>query len=254
MKPQLPSNSRNATTPKTHIGCSGFFYKHWSGNFYPEDLPQRRWLSYYCTIFSCVELNVTFYRLVKAAVFAHWRDETPPGFLFSVKGSRFITHIKRLKDTEEAVERFFSGVLELGEKLATVLWQFPPGMTSDSELLAAFLQLLKPYTVRHAMEFRHKSWLNDEVVELCRSHNVALCMADWPPFLDAPPLTADFVYIRRHGHDHRYRDNYSTEELEVDAGRIREYRAGGRDVQIYFNNDIQGYAPRNAQELSTLLG
>jgi uncharacterized protein YecE (DUF72 family) len=243
----------NSSNSKLHIGCSGFTYKHWSGNFYPQGLPQREWFNYYSSIFAAVELNVTFYRLVKPETFIQWREKTPQGFIFAVKGSRFITHIKRLKEPEEALERFFSGVLELGGKLSAVLWQLPPNLACNIQLLADFLQCLQPYQVRNAMEFRHESWLNDEVVELCRSRKIALCMADWPPFLNSPPLTADFVYIRRHGHDQSYSGNYSTEELEADAGRIREYLASGRDVQIYFNNDIGGYAPRNAQELAAMM-
>lgn len=236
-----------------HIGCSGFTYKHWSGIFYPEGLPQREWFNYYCSIFSAVELNVTFYRLVKPETFVDWREKTPQEFIFAVKGSRYITHIKRLKDPEEALERFFSGVQELGAKLSAVLWQLPPNLAFSSQLLGNFLQCLQPYKFRSAMEFRHESWLNDEVVEICRSHNVALCMADWPPFLSSLPLTADFVYIRRHGHDQLYSGNYSVEELKEDARKIRTYQATDRDVQIYFNNDIGGHAPRNAQQLSALL-
>lgn len=201
----------NSINSKIHIGCSGFTYKHWAGNFYPEGLPQREWFNYYSGIFGCVELNVTFYRLVKPETFVQWREKTPPGFVFAIKGSRYITHIKRLKDTEEALERFFSGVLELGRKLSAILWQLPPNLACNIELLADFLRSLQPYQVRNAMEFRHESWLNDEVMKLCRSRNVALCMADWPPFLNSLPLTADFVYIRRHGHDQLYSGNYSTE-------------------------------------------
>jgi uncharacterized protein YecE (DUF72 family) len=170
-----------------HIGCSGFSYPHWQGPFYPEGLPRQRFLAYYCGIFASVELNVTFYRLQKPDIFERWREETPPGFAFAVKGSRFITHVKRLAEPEAPLERFFSGVSHLGGKLAAVLWQFPPGMACHTERLAHFLECLQPYPVRNALEFRHESWLKEEVLEMCRARNVALCMADWPPFIDTTP-------------------------------------------------------------------
>lgn len=239
--------------PHLHIGCSGFSYPDWQGAFYPQGVPQRRWFAHYCGVFSSVELNVTFYRLLKPATFVRWREETPPGFAFSVKGSRFITHVKRLAEPEGPLERFFEGVLHLGAKLSTVLWQLPPGLSCDTERLGRFLELLSPYRVRNALEFRHESWLNGEVTELCRTHNAALCMADWPPFIDDLPLTADFVYIRRHGQGGRYSSCYTTEELAADAGRIRGYLASGRDVHIYFNNDYHAHAPGNAQELAAML-
>lgn len=239
--------------PALRIGCSGFNYPHWLGTFYPEGLPQKRWLAHYLTVFSSLELNVTFYRLLKPATFVHWREETPPGFSFSVKGSRFITHVKRLSEPEEPLERFFDGVLQLDEKLAAVLWQLPPGLSCNTELLARFLDCLRPYAVRNVLEFRHESWLTEEVPALCRCHNVALCMADWPPFIDNPPLTADFIYIRRHGRGGRYNSCYTREELAADARRIRGYLDNGHDVHVYFNNDYNGYAPQNAQELVAML-
>lgn len=239
--------------PVVHIGCSGFAYSHWEGVFYPEGLARRRWLNHYSGVLPSVELNVTFYRLVKPATFERWREETPPGFTFAVKGSRFITHVKRLKEPEDSLARFFSGVLQLEGKLTAVLWQLPPGLACNTGRLTRFLECLQSYQVRNTLEFRHESWLREEVLELCRTHNVAICMADWPPFIDTPPLTADFVYIRRHGHEGGYSSCYSAGQLENDARRIRGYLAAGRDVHIYFNNDCYGYAPRNALELATLL-
>lgn len=239
--------------PTVHIGCSGFTYPHWRGTFYPENLSRRHWLAHYCRVLASIELNVTFYRLVKPATFQRWRDETPPGFVFAVKGSRFITHVKRLAEPENPLAKFFSGVLQLEGKLAAVLWQFPPNLACNTERLARFLDCLQAYPVRNALEFRHESWLREEVQELCRSHNAAITMADWPLFIDTPPLTADFVYIRRHGHEGHYNSCYTAGELEVDACRIRAYLASGLDVYIYFNNDNQGYAPRNALELALLM-
>lgn len=239
--------------PLLHIGCSGFSYPDWQGTFYPEGLPQRRWFAHYCGVFSSVELNVTFYRLLRPATFVRWREETPPGFVFSVKGSRFITHVKRLAEPGGPLERFFDGVLQLGAKLSTVLWQLPPSLECDAERLGRFLECLRPYPARNALEFRHESWLNDEIIALCRAHSAALCMADWPPFINTPPLTADFVYIRRHGQGGHYSSSYTTEELAADDVRIRGYLASGRDVHIYFNNDYHAHAPQNALELAAML-
>ncbi len=239
--------------PDLFIGCSGFSYPHWRGPFYPEGLASTQWFPHYCTVFASVELNVTFYRLVKPATFDRWRESTPSGFSFAVKGSRYITHLKRLDAPDEPLERFFAGVLRLEEKLFAVLWQFPPGFPCDMERLERFLVSLRRYPVRNALEFRHGSWLNGEVAALCRGDNVSICMADWPPFLAEPPLTADFVYLRRHGQGGRYDTLYPPDELAADADRIRGYLAAGRDVAIYFNNDCNGYAPHNALELARLL-
>ncbi len=240
--------------PELFIGCSGFSYPHWRGIFYPDTLAQKRWFDHYCTVFASVELNVTFYRLLKPETFCRWQGESPPGFVFSAKGSRFITHIRRLADVEEPLVRFFDGVLRLGDKLRVILWQFPPGFVRNTGRLHRFLELLAPYPVCHALEFRHESWCCEEVTMLCRDAGVALCMADWPDFIAELPLTAGFVYLRRHGHGGSYAGCYSAGELAADAGRIRDYQAGGRDVYIYFNNDAGGYAPQNARDLARLLG
>ncbi len=240
--------------PRLAIGCSGFSYDHWRGTFYPEELSQHKWFGFYCTRFSSVELNVTFYRLPKPATFEKWRGETPEPFLFTVKGSRFITHVKRLVEPEEPLELFFGAALGLGDKLGAVLWQFPPGMAADAGRLDRFLTILDRFPVRNALEFRNGSWLNDDMIALCREHNAALCMADWPDFIDDLPLTADFVYLRRHGRGGDYATRYSRSELARDARRIRGYLNGGRDLFIYFNNDARGYAPENALELQEMLG
>lgn len=238
---------------KLYLGCSGFSYKHWRGNFYPEDLPQKSWFSHYRSVFATVELNVTFYRTPTADTFRHWHDESPENFSFAVKGSRYITHIKRLVDVESALSRFFGPAHELQEKLQVVLWQFPPQFKADLPRLERFLDQIAPYHKRNTLEFRNESWLTDEVVELCKSRNVSLCMADHPIFLDRLPITADFVYIRRHGMEGSYNGYYSKEQLEKDALRIKSYLERKLDVFIYFNNDIGGAAPQNAQELAELL-
>jgi uncharacterized protein YecE (DUF72 family) len=236
------------------IGCSGFIYDHWRKNFYPEDLSKNYWLEYYSKHFSTVELNVTFYKLPDRETFSKWYLSTPEGFVFSLKGSRFITHIKKVKDCAEPVEAFFSRALLLKEKLGVILWQFPPSLTLDLERLKDFIELLEPYEMKNTFEFRNKTWINKKVVDLLKKKNVALCMADWPDFLDKLPLTANFVYIRRHGQEGSYATEYSKELLNKDAKRIKAYLIQKKDVFIYFNNDAFGYAPKNVSELVTLTG
>ncbi|MGE5301572.1 MAG: DUF72 domain-containing protein [Acidobacteriota bacterium] len=235
------------------IGCSGFNYRDWKGSFYPADLPQRKWLEYYCTVFKTVELNVTFYRLPLVKTFEKWYAETPPDFAFSLKGSRFITHIKRLLDPEEPLDLFFERSLHLKEKLKVVLWQFSPSFKIDLERLSRFVKLLGVYPVRNTLEFRHESWMTEGTVDLCKKSKVGLCMADWPEFLDDLPVTSDFVYIRRHGEGGSYATSYSKKALEKDARRLKNYVKNGKDAFIYFNNDFHGYAPKNAQELTEML-
>jgi uncharacterized protein YecE (DUF72 family) len=238
---------------RAHVGCSGFSYDHWRGVFYPADVAKSRWLRHYAGIFSTVELNVTFYRLPWESAFEKWAGETPEDFLISIKGSRYITHVKRLLEPEEPLKRLFERIKPIAGKLGAVLWQFPPNFGKDTGRLENFVRALKPYKVRHAFEFREASWTDGEVASLLAAGGHALCMADWPEFLDRLPLTADFVYMRRHGHG-SYADNYTLDELKKDAERIRSYLKQGRDVFIYFNNDAFGYAPKNALELMALLG
>ncbi len=238
---------------KYSIGCSGFLYDSWRGSFYPEELPQKKWLSFYVKKFNTVELNVTFYRLLKKEAFERWHQETPPQFSFTLKGSRFITHIKKLKDVELPLSTFFHTTSPLLEKLEVVLWQLPPNFVVNLKSLGDFIEAIKQYRVRHVFEFRHKSWINRKVFKMLSESNIAICMADWPEFIDELPLTADFVYIRRHGEAGSYATNYSTEQLKRDAKRIKNYLKLDKDVYIYFNNDALGYAPKNAMELRDIL-
>ncbi|RJQ17947.1 MAG: DUF72 domain-containing protein [Nitrospiraceae bacterium] len=239
--------------PKYLIGCSGFLYDSWKGVFYPEELPHRKWLSFYMEKFNTVELNVTFYRLLKKEAFERWYKETPPGFTFCLKGSRFITHVKKLKDVELPLSTFFNATAPLLEKLGVVLWQLPPNLRLNLKNLEDFIENLKQYPVRHAFEFRHKSWLTKKVFNLLSASNIAVCMADWPDFIKDLPLTANFVYIRRHGEGGNYSTNYTTEQLKHDAKNIKEYLKQGKDVYIYFNNDAFAYAPKNALEIRDIL-
>jgi uncharacterized protein YecE (DUF72 family) len=236
------------------IGCSGFSYRHWRGRFYPEDIPQRKWFAYYQRHFDTVEMNVTFYRLPKKDSFKRWYRETPEDFVFSIKGSRFITHLKRLKDVDSEVKNFFDTVSVLKEKLAVILWQFPPKMELNIDRLSGFMELIKPYPVKNTFEFRHISWITPEVTRVLKDNNCSYCMADWPEFNKILPITADFVYIRRHGKSGSYNTCYSMDELKRDATEIKKYLKKGLQVFAYFNNDANAYAPKNALELKEILG
>ncbi len=239
--------------PKCRIGCSGFLYESWRGTFYPEELTPKKWLSYYVEKFNTVELNVTFYRLLKKEAFERWYSETPPNFCFGLKGSRLITHIKKLKDVELPLLTFFNTTSPLMNKLEVVLWQLPPNFRANLRSLTDFIQMIQIYPMRHVFEFRHKSWISKKVFKLLSEANIAVCMADWPEFINELPLTADFIYIRRHGEVGKPATDYTTEQLKKDAKRIVDYLKQGMDVYVYFNNDALGYAPKNALELKEML-
>jgi uncharacterized protein YecE (DUF72 family) len=239
------------------IGCSGWNYAHWrNGVFYPPRLPPREWLRFYARRFDTVELNNTFYRLPRATAVARWVEESPAGFLFSVKVSRYLTHIVRLRDTAEHLALLLERIEPLlaSPKLGPLLWQLPPTFRRDDERLAASLVDFPP-KLRHAIEFRHESWFVPEVMQLLRERNVALVIADRPEIRDfqTHELTADFTFVRFHSGTRGLRGNYSATELDKWAERIREWSAEC-DVYAYFNNDWEGFAPRNALGLMERLG
>lgn len=230
------------------IGTSGFVYKHWRGKFYPPDLPQSKWLGFYAQCFATVELNNTFYRLPSEASFRRWRETPPPRFLYAVKASRFITHIKRLHNVEEPLETFLSRACLLEEKLGPLLYQLPPSIHRDDTRLEAFLKLL-PQELSHVFEFRHESWCDEGVFDLLQRYNVGFCIYDMPGFTTPVVATTDFAYIRFHGSTWMYGSCYSDEELATWAERIANLGKGLRTVYIYFNNDAEGFATRNALTL-----
>jgi uncharacterized protein YecE (DUF72 family) len=237
------------------IGCSGWNYQHWrNGVFYPRRLPARRWLEYYAEHFDTVEVNSTFYRLPRENAVANWARESPSGFLFAVKMSRYVTHIKRLRDLPPSLDLFYSRIRPLvgSPKLGPMLWQLPGTFHRDDERLAQALELLPEG--RHCFEFRHESWFVDEVYELLRLHGVALVIGDTPtrPF-QAHELTADWTFIRFHHGTRGRNSNYSERELEEWAERIGVW-AEQVDVYVYFNNDWNGYAVRNGLWLKRRLG
>ena len=234
------------------IGTSGWHYADWRGRFYPEKLPMAKWLEFYAGHFTTVELNNSFYRLPTESTFAGWREAVTAGFTFAVKVSRFITHIKRLNNVEEPMDNFISRARNLNEKLGPLLYQLPPNLYRNDDLLESFLPTL-PRGMKHVIEFRHQSWLADEVFAILRRHNVGLCIFDMPSLRCPLAATADFGYVRFHGSGSLYSSCYTDEELADWAGSIAQLAAGLKEVYIYFNNDIDGYAVRNAFTLREYL-
>jgi len=240
------------------IGTSGWNYKHWAdGVFYPEGLKPAQWLRHYCRFFSTVEINYSFYRLPKRETFEKWHSSTPDGFVFAVKANRFITHVKRLRESEQPVLRFLSNASALKEKLGPILFQFPPSFHEDIDRLRELLEELKGQDIvspiRATFEFRHASWFNPGVLELLKESNVAVCFADWANLEREPGISADFVYVRRHGSQRPSTASYSKAELRKDAERIRKWLEDGKDVYVYFNNDAYGWAVQNALALQEMM-
>ncbi len=236
------------------IGCSGWNYNHWRERVYPPGLPPRRWLAHYATLFDTVEVNATFYRLPSRSAVANWVAGSPGGFLFAVKASRYLTHLKRLRDLGDGLERFYERIEPLVEspKLGPVLWQLPGNFHRDDERLAEALERLPPG--RHCFEFRHGSWFAPDVYALLRERDTALVIGDTPsrPF-QTHELTADWTFVRFH-YGHRGRGgNYSERELGEWAERIRSWRERV-EVYAYFNNDWNAYAVRNGVSLTKKLG
>jgi uncharacterized protein YecE (DUF72 family) len=239
------------------IGTSGFIYAHWGdGVFYPKGLPQSKWLEHYCQFFDTVELNVTFYRLPSESAFKSWEKRTPKNFVFALKGSRFITHVKRLKDAKEPLKIFFDQGAPLKSKTKVVLWQTPPQMKCNMGRLKNFVLGLKKYKkVLHAFEFRHESWADEKIFSLLAENGMSMCHADWPEFSKNLPDGFPFIYIRRHGPGggSLYGSCYSDAQLKEDAKKIRRWAKMKKDVFVYFNNDAGGFAVKNALHLKGLL-
>jgi uncharacterized protein YecE (DUF72 family) len=265
------------------IGISGWRYEPWRGVFYPEGLAQRRELEYCATHFSTVEINGSFYSLQRPEYYEAWYRETPPGFVFAVKGSRYITHMLRLSNIERPLANFYaSGILALKDKLGPFLWQFPEMFHFKPERLEAFFRLLPSDTtealslarrrdsrmtgrarlaidanrpLRHAVEIRHHSFMNEHFVQLLKRHGIGLVVADtagrWPRMFN---VTADFVYVRLHGDVEIYTSGYSSRALTSWARRIRGWDEDGREVYVYFDNDVKVRAPYDAQALMRKLG
>ncbi len=249
----------NAERGSIRVGTSGWHYAHWRGNFYPHDLPAGHWLAYYTRQFPTIEINNSFYQLPGEETFRQWYAATPPGFVFAVKASRFITHMKKLTDPQASTAKFFERVDLLGEKLGPILFQLPPHWRLNLERLDAFLGAL-PSGRRYAFEFRDPSWLEPSVYEGLAKHNAALCIYNFNRQTTPREVTADFIYVRLHGPGGPYQGKYSPQELDEWAREITAWSQPGpeqaepgkakeRSVYCYFDNDMAGYAPQNAQEL-----
>jgi len=227
------------------VGTSGWQYDHWSGRFYPEDLPKHEWFGYYAEHFDTVEVNNTFYRLPEPRTFDNWFEQAPEGFCYVLKFSRHGTHLKHLKDPGDTIGLFMERARRLGPTLGPILVQLRPNWHVNVERLAGFLEAA-PGDQRWALEFRDETWLCEEVFDVLREHGAALCIHD---MIDDHPreITADWVYLRYHGADTW--GDYSHRTLAAQARMIQGYLADGLDVYAYFNNDAQAYSVSNACDL-----
>jgi uncharacterized protein YecE (DUF72 family) len=238
-----------------YIGTSGYNYKHWREVFYPKGVVQTKWLAFYAQRYNTVEINATFYRYFARTVFARWRDLTPPDFRFTLKGPRVITHVKRLHETDEDLARFLDSIHDLRSKLSLLLWQFPPSFKYEAydykDKLIQFFERL-PRDIKHVVEFRHKSWFNDDVYALLNQHGIGFVINDSSRWAAAEVITGDVVYIRFHGPTQLYASSYDMEALTAWAEKIKGW-LNQYDVYVYFNNDIGGYAIQNSVELRNLL-
>jgi uncharacterized protein YecE (DUF72 family) len=235
-----------------HIGTSGWHYEHWEGPFYPKDIAKSGYLAYYVQHLQTVEINNTFYQLPDTATLRTWRETVPEDFTFAVKASRYITHMKKLKDPQEPVPNFLERIDVLGDTLGPILFQLPPNWYFNGERLEAFLETL-PSGYRYTFELRDPDWINDEAYALLEAHNAAFCIYDFHGRQSPKMVTADFVYVRLHGPYEAYRGKYDTETLSGWAGAVSTWLRQGKDVYCYFDNDEAGYAVQNALELQSYL-
>ncbi len=238
---------------KIHIGTAGWNYKHWRGPFYPGDLPPKQWPAYYMEHFHTVEVNNTFYQLPEKETFGKWKQTAPEGFIYSVKASRYITHMKKLKDPGEPVSKFLDHAGALGEKLGPVLFQLPPRWKCNLQRLAHFLGTL-PRQFRFAFEFRDPSWWDPGVFEILSQYNAAFCAFDLEGRQSPVKLTADFAYIRLHGPGPAYAGQYSDGAVSEWAGLFQSLLDKGIEVFCYFDNDENGYAAKDALRLREKIG
>jgi uncharacterized protein YecE (DUF72 family) len=234
------------------IGCSGWQYRHWRGRFYPRDLPVDRWLEHYAATFDTVELNNSFYRLPEADAFAAWARRVPDRFLFAVKASRYLTHLKRLREPREPLDRLWTRARRLGRHLGPMLYQLPPRWRLDVKRLTAFLDAV-PRRRPQAIEFRDRSWYAPEALALLADGPVALCLHDMPGSASPREPVGRLVYVRFHGPDGGYRGGYSPQLLAAWADRLVDWAADGRPAYAYFNNDVGGHAPLDAARLRDLV-
>jgi uncharacterized protein YecE (DUF72 family) len=238
--------------PRVRVGTSGWEYRHWRDRFYPTDLPKDRWLEHYAEQFDTVELNNSFYRLPDGDTFAAWRRRLPDGFTMAVKASRYLTHLKRLRDPADPLERFWSRARRLREQFGPVLYQLPPRWHRNAERLAVFLDAL-PQKHPQVMEFRDPSWYHDETLSLLRDAGVGICLHDMGGSAYKGPPVGRIAYLRFHGSSARYQGGYSSQQLVAVAERLARWAHDGVACWVYFNNDPEAHAVRDATRLREYL-
>jgi len=236
---------------KVYIGTSGYSYPHWEdGVFYPKELLKTKQLEYYSGHFDTVEMNYPFYRLPSSKNFSNWKKTVSEEFVFAVKVSRYITHVKRLHCFKTPWKAFLERALRLGDKLGPFLFQLSPNFKKDLERLEEFIETVQDSKLRFVLEFRHPSWFSEDVYQILkREKNISLCLADSPHWLFEEVIVGNFVYIRMHGGKVLYTSNYSEKELKYWSEKIKGYLNQGLDVYVYFNNDSMGYAVKNARQV-----
>jgi len=236
---------------KSYTGCSGFHYKNWKGDFYPEDLKQKEWLPFYARHFNTVEINNTFYNTPKKSTFENWLEQTPKGFRFAVKGSRYVTHLKKLRDSEEHTRNFYQAIEPLAEKINAVLWQLPRNQHRDVEKIEKFCQSLSKDFVS-VIEFRHPSWFEEKIYELLAKYNVVTCSLSAPDNLpEVLENKTGKAYLRLHGKKNWYDYYYAESELKKWSGRIK--KSNIKEIYIYFNNDMHTNAVKNGNMMKEYL-
>ncbi len=234
------------------IGTSGWAYDHWYGPFFPDELPKQDLLKYYTKHFQSVEINNSFYRLPHEATLRHWRETAPTGFVFAAKASRYITHMKKLKDPRESLTTFLQRISILEDRLGPILFQLPPHWRCNPQRLAAFLDTLSS-EFRYAFEFRDRSWLTERTYDSLAGRGAALCIYELDGFISPKVVTTDLVYIRLHGPEGPYRGSYDDKALSYWADAFADWVARNRSIHRYFDNDEAGYAVRNALSLQSMV-
>ena len=243
---------QETTVSNIHVGCSGWVYRHWRGIFYPEGLPQKRWFERYAEEFDTVEINASFYRVPKPETFEGWRDKAPADFHYAVKVNRFITHMKKLLDCEDEVERFIALARPLGGKLGPLLYQLPPSLHKNLARLDSFLSRL-PRDLEHVVEFRHNSWYDDDVLALLERHGAGFVVHDLRGLISPRWASGRTAYVRFHGSGGRYSGRYSDNALLGWADWLLDQTGQGRSAWAYFNNDIHGHAIEDARTLKSMV-
>ncbi len=237
---------------KIYIGTSGWNYKHWKGTFYPQQIKDTELLDLYTQTFNTVELNTSFYHLPSIKTFSNWRKATPENFIFSVKASRYITHMKKLTADASSINKFFTHADRLQEKLGPILFQLPPHWKINVERLKTFLSRL-PKNYRYTFEFRNKTWYDELIYDLLKKYNCAFCIYELEKHLSPIKETADFIYIRLHGPGNKYQGSYDNKELRKWELKCWQWQQQNKDVFLYFDNDEQGFAAFNAQLLLKMI-